>query len=334
MDLLTGWPAGFFDSPVGLPARRAGSPGGIMARRGIGFLFGLGAACLVAAAPAAHPEERVAPSPACEGVRAKVAGAERCLTPKDAFRDCPDCPEMVVIRAGRFTMGSPPSEPERADDEGPQHEVTIPKPFAIGRFEVTFVEWEACVSAGECGGHRPSDRGWGKGSRPVIDVSWDDAKAYAAWLSRKTGEGYRLLSEAEWEYAARAGTTTPFSTGERITADEANFDGNHSYNGSRKGVYRMMTVPVGSFAANAFGLHDMHGNVWEWVEDCYQDNYDGAPTDASASTAGTCRYRVLRGGAWLNLARSLRSAERNWDMLRLRNSHLGFRIGFRVFRTL
>jgi formylglycine-generating enzyme required for sulfatase activity len=250
--------------------------------------------------------------------------------PGTTFKDCPECPEMVVVPAGSFTMGSPESEPQRSADEGPQRRVTIARPFAVGKFEVTFAEWDACVAAGGCNGHRPSDSNWGRGNRPVINVSWDDARAYVAWLSRKTGKTYRLLSEAEWEYAARAGTTTPFSTGQRITTEQANFDGNHTYNGSSKGQYRQRTLPVGSFAANAFGLHDMHGNVWEWTEDCWNANYSGAPTDGSARTSGECGRRVLRGGSWVDLPRFLRSADRYWITAENRIDV----IGFRVARTL
>ena len=143
-------------------------------------------------------------------------------------------------------------------------------------------------------------------------VNWVDAKAYVAWLARKTGKSYRLLSEAEWEYAARAGTTTPFSTGGKITTDQANFLGNYTYNGSRKGRSRNKTVSVGSFAKNAFGLHDLHGNVWEWVEDCHKDSYANAPKDGSAHTAGSCSSRVLRGGGWIYGPGNLRSAIRAW----------------------
>jgi formylglycine-generating enzyme required for sulfatase activity len=227
-------------------------------------------------------------------------------------------------------MGSPPDEAERSSDEGPQRKVTIAKPFAAGRFEVTFAQWDTCVTAGGCK-HKPSDQGWGKGMRPVINVSWDDATEYVSWLGKKTGRTYRLLSEAEWEHAARAGTTTAFSTGRTITTDQANFDGNSTYDGSGRGVYRQKTIEVGSLnKPNAFGLHDMHGNVWEWVQDCYQDNYNGAPTDGSAKSSASCGFRVLRGGSLRSGPRLLRSANRittqpvNRDDL----------FGFRVARTL
>ncbi|MDE0331906.1 MAG: SUMF1/EgtB/PvdO family nonheme iron enzyme [Nitrospinae bacterium] len=236
-----------------------------------------------------------------------------------AFRDCPECPEMVPVPAGSFMMGS-----NENIDEKPRHRVTISKPFAVARHEVTFAEWDACVAAGGCGGHRPGDEGWGRGRRPVINVSWRDAKAYASWLSRKTGKRYRLLSESEWEYAARAGTTTRYSWGDGIGQNRANCDGCGSDWDNRQ------TAPIGSFKANPFGLHDVHGNVWEWVADCWNDNYAGAPTDASAWMSGDCNSRVLRGGSWSFGPWVLRSATR----LRLRTGLRNFKSGFRVARTL
>ena len=281
-------------------------------------------------APADHPERKRMALGLFKAQRGEPAGPQVGQT----FRDCPECPEMVVLPAGSFMMGSPDSEPGRESDEGPQHRVTVPAPFAVGKYEVTWEEWEACVAAGGCDASGPQgsggDNGWGRGRRPVIRVDWNAAKAYVAWLSRRTGQSYRLLSEAEWEYAARAGTTTPFHTGSRIVTDQANFDGNYTYNGSAKGTYRQKTVPVGSFAANSFGLHDMHGNVWEWVEDCYRDSYAGAPTDGSAWTSGGCSSRVLRGGSWITVPGYLRSAYRGWFTpdARVGND------GFRVSRTL
>ncbi len=215
----------------------------------------------------------------------------------EVFRDCDHCPEMVVVPAGRFTMGSPSSESGRDSDEGPQRRVTFGAKFAVGVYEVTFAEWDACVSDGGCGGYHPDDAGWGRGRRPVMRVSWDDAQAYASWLSRETGESYRLLSEAEWEYVARAGTTTRYWWGNNVGRNRANCDGC----GSRWDDES--TAPVGSFGANGFGLHDVHGNVWEWVEDCWHDSYAGAPRDGSAwlgNNGGDCSRRVLRGGSWLH----------------------------------
>ncbi len=276
------------------------------------------------------PAEEPKPDSCQGGVVTRVEGEQRCLRAGDTFRDCPECPEMVVLPAGRFTMGSPASEEERGDDEGPQREVTIPEPFAVGKFEVTFAQWDSCVAGGGCDEYRPEDSGWGRGTRPVINVNWDDAKRYIEWLSGKTGLTYRLLSEAEWEYAARAGTTTPFSTGKTITTDQANFDGNYTYNGSRKGKFRQKTENVGSIAANAFGLHDMHGNVWEWVEDTYMDSYGREPSDGSAETSGDTLIRALRGGSWFDGPEILRSANRYPDVFGFRD----FNIGFRVARTL
>ena len=235
--------------------------------------------------------------------------------PGTAFRDCTECPEMVVVPAGSFMMGS-----DESSSEIPRHRVTIAKPFAVGKYEVTFAEWDACVAAGGCGGHRPGDEGWGRGRWPVINVSWDDAKAYVRWLNRKTGKQYRLPSEAEWEYAARAGTTTRYSWGDDIGRNRANCDGC----GSRWD--NEQTAPAGSFRANVFGLHDVHGNVWEWVEDCWSGNYLGAPADGSAWESGDCSRRVLRGGSWDNRPWFLRSASRSGDGAGNRNDGSGFRV--------
>jgi formylglycine-generating enzyme required for sulfatase activity len=256
---------------------------------------------------------------------AELRAAQGDLVPGTVFRDCRACPTMVVVPAGSFTMGSPPEEKERWKYEGPQHRVTIDKPFAVGKYEVTFGEWDACVKAGICK-HRPNDNGWGRGRRPVMNVSWDDAKLYAAWLSSLTGNKYRLLSEAEWEYAARAGTTTPFSTGETISTDQANYNGNYVYGPGRKGINRGKTVAVGSFPANRFGLHDMHGNVWEWVEDCWNESYQGAPVSGEPWFVGDCRSRVLRGGSWYYAPWFLRSAFRFWNVPSYRYNFLGFRL--------
>ena len=224
------------------------------------------------------------------------------------FKDCAQCPEMVTIPPGQFTMGSPSSELYRGAEA--QHRVSVPA-FALGKYEVTFDEWEACVADGGCGNHRPDDQGWGKGKRPVIGVSWTDAKAYVAWLSRKTGKQYRLPSEAEWEYAARAGTATPFSFGTTITTAQANFDGTTPYGGGAKGLNRQKTMPVGSFPANAFGVYDMHGNVWEWIEDCWSDEYSAAnPSDGKPYVKAGCGGHVMRGGSWEDYAGEARSAAR------------------------
>jgi formylglycine-generating enzyme required for sulfatase activity len=254
------------------------------------------------------------------------ADRERALRPGGSFRECAkDCPEMVVVPEGKFMMGSPPDEKGRYDNEGPQHPVTIKRPFAVSKYEVTFADWDACVSVGGCPQEgRADDSGWGRGNRPVIDVSWDDAKAYVVWLSRMTGKGYRLLTEAEYEYAARAGTTTAYPWGDEIGENNANC------NGCGREWLRQ-TAPVGSFAPNAFGLHDMLGNVWVWVEDCYHANYDGAPDGESAWTTGDCKFQVIRGGAWNLYPQALRSASRSAPTSAgLR----GFQLGFRIGRTL
>ena len=243
----------------------------------------------------------------------------------EVFRDCAECPEMVVVPAGSYTMGSPPGEAGRDGDEGPAHRVAIARPFAVGVYEVTFEEWDACVSGGGCGGYRPYDGGWGRGRRPVVAVGWDDAKEYVEWLSGKTGEEYRLPSESEWEYAARGGTATRYWWGDGIGRNRANCDGC----GSRWD--RERTAPVGSFPANGFGLHDVHGNVWEWVEDCWNESHEGAPADGSARESGNCRIRVLRGGSRFSDPRDLRSANRFRMAARAR---LNLVVGFRVARTL
>ena len=244
-------------------------------------------------------------------------------------------PEMVVIPAGSFMMGSPKNEKERSDSEGPQRSVTVAR-FALSRTEITFDDWQACVDGGGCKGNpRPNDRGWGRVSRPVINVSWDDVREYVQWLNGKVGrEVYRLPSESEWEYAARAGKTTPFWTGETISTDQANYNGNSTYGSGRKGLYREKTVPVGSLnAPNAFGLHDVHGNVWEWVDDCWHADYSGAPPSSvswQAASSGDCSLRVLRGGSWSNYPRNLRSAIRSW----LGPGGRNLNVGFRLARTL
>ena len=237
-------------------------------------------------------------------------------TPASGFRDCAACPELVVVPAGSYLMGSPPAEAGRYADEE-QRMVTLAAPFAVGVYEVTFAQWDACVAGGGCRGHRPDDGGWGRGRRPVINVSWEDAQAYVRWLSHETGAAYRLLTEAEWEYVTRAGTTTPFHTGATISTDQANYDGlSPPYGSGGRGTYRGQTSAAGSFAPNAFGLHDVHGNVAELVEDCYD----------AASGAGICRGRVVRGGSWASRPELVRSAYRGWCAATLRNHLNGFRV--------
>ena len=250
------------------------------------------------------------------------------------FRDCEACPEMVVVPAGAFTMGSSSGESGRYADEGPRHQVKMWYPFAVGVYEVTFEEWDACVDAGGCGGYVPDDKGWGRGKRPVINVSWNDAQAYVQWLSNKTGAEYHLLSESEWEYVARAGTSTARYWGESSSAqcryangaDETakRYHSNWPVEACDDGHYH--TAPVGTYAANAFGLCDVLGNVWEWTQDCWNDNYFNVSGDGSARESGDCSMRVLRGGSWVSGPKFLRSAYRIGETAELRDGGLGFRV--------
>ncbi len=248
------------------------------------------------------------------------------VTPKliVTFKDCDDCPEMVVVPPGNFLMGD--LHGVGYFSEKSIRAVRIDYVFAVGKFEVTFDEWTACVSDGGCNGYRPDDLGWGRSDRPVVHVSWQDAKAYVKWLSRKTDKTYRLLSEAEWEYAARATSRTMFPWGNSIGSGYANCDGCGSLWDDD------LTAPVGSFAPNAFGLHDMHGNVYEWVEDCWHSDYQGAPSDGSAWTSGgVCQVRILRGGSYDDTPVLVRSANRDGNITSDRYNLFS---GFRVARTL
>ena len=270
------------------------------------------------------------------------------LRPGRIFRDCSECPQMVIVPAGQFLMGSSGDEAERSKDEGPRHVVSFSRPFAVGRYEVTRDEFMAFLKETRHGlinkcwtlengkyqlRNRRSLRRPGfsqDGSHPVTCVNWADAKAYVAWLSQKTGRTYRLPSEAEWEYVARAGSKRPFWWGGLISPDEANYNATFVYNGGAKGTYRRKTLPVHALQANAWKLYNVHGNVWEWVEDCWNNSYAGAPKDGSAWMSGKCTSRVLRGGAWANFPKLLRAAARFNYGLRTRSSI----VGFRVVRTL
>ena len=256
---------------------------------------------------------------------AALRAAGRDPSAGTVFRECADCPELVVVPAGTFMMGSPASEEGRFANEGPQRRVSIATAFAVGVHEVTFAEWDACVAAGGCGGHRPGDEGWGRERRPVINVNWSDAESYVSWLSSSTGASYRLLSESEWEYVARAGTTTRYWWGDWMGRNRANCGGD----GCGDTSY-VRTAPVGSFSANDFGLFDVSGNVWEWVQDCWHDDYYGAPTDGSAWAGPADCRRVLRGGSWPFTPVYLRSASRTREDAGGRNGD----VGFRVARTL
>jgi formylglycine-generating enzyme required for sulfatase activity len=264
---------------------------------------------------------------------------ENALRPKDEFKECENCPEMVLVPAGSFIMGSERQGGSgRHDDEAPKHRVTIPRPFAVGKFAVTFDEWDACVADGGCNGYRPNDEGFGRGRLPAINISWVDAKAYAAWLSNKTGKPYRLLSDAEWEYAARGGTTTPYWWGASISKELANYAATK-------------TVPVDSYKPNPFGLYNVHGNVYQWVEDCFHhsgfssttmDWIKGVPAkdlplDGSPWLNGCEKDspRVIRGGGWFgdNIDK-LRSAYRGvWESDERHGRPYHF-LGLRVARSL
>lgn len=256
------------------------------------------------------------PGPA-GGAAPPPAGRVPGRTPGEVFRDCPQCPEMTVVPAGAFTMGSPPGEPLRYDNEGPAREVTLDAPFAIGRYEVTFAEWDAC---GACE-HRPPDSGWGRDRRPVLGVSWRDAQRYIEWLSRAAGQDYRLASEAEWEYAARAGTAASRYWGAGAGRNLAHCTGCGAGAAAPRG-----TVPVGSFPPNRFGLYDMLGNVWEWTQDCWRPDYRGAPANGAPREDEACAARVLRGGAWSVEARLLRVAARLKAAENARVDSIGFRV--------
>ena len=250
--------------------------------------------------------------------------------PGQVFRDAPWSPEMVVIPAGRFLMGSPEDEEGHASDEGPQHEVVIARPFAMGRCTVTFEEYD--LFAKEEKQRLPNDRGWGRGKRPVFDLRWNDAQAYLVWLNRKLslsapGPHYRLPTEVEWEYAARAGTSTPFWWGSEIDSGRANYRGNYVDGNGKKGEYRKQTVPADAFEANPWGLYNVHGNVWEWAQGDSSDYYRFARGEGSERKPGVDEARrVLRGGSWNSNPGELRAASRDWFAPDFRRVNAGFRI--------
>ena len=278
-------------------------------------------------------------SASAQGPYPKAAASE-----SNKFKDCADCPEMVMVPAGSFMMGSPEDEPKRVGEREDRVRVRIAKPFAVGAFAVTRGEFAAFVSAtnykpdGGC--HiwtgtewkEQSDRSWRSpgfaqdARHPVTCVNWNDAKAYISWLSSKTGKTYRLLSEAEREYVTRAGTTTPFWWGSSVSTDQANYNGKHTYAQGRKGRWRQKTVRVDSFRANPWGLYNVHGNAWDWTEDCWNESNSDNPGDGSARTTGDCRTRIVRGGSWNYSPDHLRAAFRYWNEPGNRNSGQGFRV--------
>jgi formylglycine-generating enzyme required for sulfatase activity len=244
---------------------------------------------------------------------------EQALKPKDSFRECAtNCPTMIVVPAGSFIMGSPNDWTER-----PRHTVTISKPFAVSQYEVTFADWDACSDYGDC--PRLSDAGFGRGRQPVIGVTWQEAQHYADWFSKMTGKTYRLLDEAEYEYAARAGSQTAYPWGDDVGV------GNTDCNGCGSQADNRRPSPVGSFGPNAFGLYDIVGNVWEWTQDCWHYNYDGAPADGSAWIAGgDCDKHVNRGGSYVSLPNFVRCSSR-WGYP---SDGRYDSVGFRLARTI
>jgi formylglycine-generating enzyme required for sulfatase activity len=250
--------------------------------------------------------------------------AERALGPGQEFRECAtDCPTMVVVAAGSFMMGSPDTERGRAPNEGPRQQIEIASQFAVSKYPVTFSEWDACTAVGGCA--KIDDSGFGRGPKPVINVTWEEAKQYIEWLSQMTGQNYRMLTEAEFEFAARAGTATAFPWGDDILAGKAYCAGCGNRLANNKG-----TAPVGQFSPNAFGLFDIHGNVAQWVEDCYFKSLDGIPSNGRARTANDCTRHVVRGAGWDSGAARIRSAARDLGTI----PHRDYNIGFRVARTL
>jgi formylglycine-generating enzyme required for sulfatase activity len=251
------------------------------------------------------------------------AASERALNPSQEFRECAkDCPTMVVVPAGSFVMGSPDTEKGRGPNEGPRRQIEIASQFAVSKYPVTFAEWDACTAVGGC--TTVSDSGYGRGHKPVINVTWEQAHQYAEWLSQMTGQNYRLLTEAEFEFAARAGTATAFPWGDEIAAGKAYCAGCGAQ------LVRPGPTLVGQFSANGFGLFDMHGNVAQWVEDCYFDSLEGVPPNGKARAANDCERHVVRGAGWDGRAARIRSAAREYGTIPRRD----FNIGFRVARTL
>jgi formylglycine-generating enzyme required for sulfatase activity len=303
-------------------------------------MIGLAALWSIGASPAAAQP--------CDGVQVDIGASEqRCLKPGSGqpFKDCRDCPQMVIVPAGSFVMGATPDE-EVASPREDQVRGAIATPFAVGRFAVTRGEFAAFVAStghetdGDC--HRiaepkrEAERNWRSPGfaqddrHPVVCVNWNDARAYAAWISSVTGKNYRLLSEAEREYVTRVGSVTPFWWGSTISTGQANYNGNITHGGGAKGEWRKATVAVDHFSANPWGLYNVHGNVWEWTEDCWNEKNAGNPGDGKPRTTGDCGLRVLRGASFNNFPHTLRSARRE-------RARLGSRVdafGFRVARSL
>ncbi|HET9586892.1 MAG TPA: formylglycine-generating enzyme family protein [Bradyrhizobium sp.] len=264
-----------------------------------------------------------------KGVQPLTPELEQALKAKDSFKECDVCPEMVVVPKGSFMMGTPANEPDRSQGEDPIHRVSFAKPFAVGRFTISFDEWDACLADGGCGGIKGNDNGFGRGRMPAQGIEFETAKLYLAWLSKKVGRTYRLPSESEREYFTRAGTTTPFWFGNTVTAQNANYGASTPYGAGPRGVDSKGSAVVDSYAPNPFGLYQVHGNVSEWTEDCFNKRYnEDTPTDGSPWLEGDCRRRMLRGGTWDWSASVQRSGYRGIGIVAA-SSH-----SFRVVRTL
>ena len=284
-------------------------------------------------APPAATAPKVPASPprqffAAKGVQPLTPEIEQALQPKDSFKECDNCPEMVVVPKGSFIMGTPVTEVDRYKGEDPLHRVSFARPFAVGRFTISFDEWDACLADGGCDGNKGDDHEFGRGRMPAQGISFDAAKSYLAWLSRKVGRTYRLPSESEREYFTRAGTTTAFWFGATISSLNANYAAGTPYAGGPRGVDSKGPAVVDSYAPNPFGLYQVHGNVWEWTADCFNKRYtEDTPTDGSAWLEGDCTKHMVRGGLWNWSADKSRSGYRD-------DQYFGSGHSFRVVRTL
>jgi formylglycine-generating enzyme required for sulfatase activity len=282
---------------------------------------------VVSAPPSVAPVVKLDPTP----IAATAPALADVGQGGQAFRDCAQCPAMVVIPAGSGLIGSPVSESGHEPSEEPRRSIRFARPFAVSRDSITFAEWDSCVAEGGCDNFIPGDMGWGRGLQPLILVSWNDAKSYVAWLSKKTNETYRLLSESEWEYSARAcrsptcGDWT-FWFGNVINPDLANYDWRYSYAWGRKAQAPHKPQPTNTFGQNAFGLFNMAGNVAQWVEDCWNSHLRDLPANGSARVSGDCSAHVIRGGSWNDDPVNLRSAARKYDIVSAREPGLGFRV--------
>jgi formylglycine-generating enzyme required for sulfatase activity len=265
---------------------------------------------------------------AAKGVQPLTPEIEQSLKPKDSFKECENCPEMVVVPKGSFLMGTPITEVDRSKGEDPLHRVSFARPFAVGRFTISFDEWDACLADGGCDGNKGDDHELGRGRLPAQGISFEAAKSYLAWLSHKVGRTYRLPSESEREYFTRAGTTTPFWFGNTISPLNANYAASTPYAGGPRGVDSKGPAVVDSYAPNPFGIYQVHGNVWEWTEDCFNKSYtEDTPTDGAPWLEGDCTKHMVRGGIW------------NWSADQSRAGYRyevyhGSGFSFRVVRTL